>query len=102
MFRAYIFSILGLATVFSSGFGKPVTKAEVAAAVSELLEQWKRPGDVEIVNDESALSSGWLPRDITWWTWVQTDGYWSVVMMWSALYLPSPLKNRLDADESME
>ena len=48
MFRN-IFLILGLLLFLVPGFGKPVTKTEVASAVYELLEEWNRTGDAEIV-----------------------------------------------------
>ncbi len=59
-FKAFILS-LAILLVFVSGFGKAVSKAEVSAAVYELLEEWNRPADVEILNmDPHYLSDGSL------------------------------------------
>ncbi|MFO7670569.1 MAG: C10 family peptidase [Bacteroidales bacterium] len=56
-----IFLILGLILFLVPGFGKAVTKAEVASAVNELLEEWNRTSDAEIVKmDPHYLADGSL------------------------------------------
>ncbi len=51
-FRVYIITIVWLLLVVS-GYGKPVTKAEVSKAVYGLLVQWNRPGDATIEKMEA-------------------------------------------------
>lgn len=60
MFRN-VFLILGLSLILVPGFGKPVTKAEVASTVYELLEGWNRTGNVKIFKmDPHHLADGSL------------------------------------------